>query len=94
LQRARFRCLEEVESVRYALLDLQHADKHLGWLTNAGRHLVRGLDAAIAQVERISTRFRHDVERSSFGPALRRHISELQRARRTYGPIRVSQSGS
>ncbi|OQW50809.1 MAG: hypothetical protein A4C66_05215 [Nitrospira sp. HN-bin3] len=94
LQRARFRCLEEVESVRYALLDLQHADKHLGWLTNAGRHLVRELDAAIAQVERISTRFRHDVERSSFGPALRRHISELQRARRTYGPIRVSQSGS
>ncbi len=94
LQRAGFRCLEEVESVRYSLLDLQYADKSLGWLTSAGEHLVRELLAAITHVERISMQFRHDVERSSFGPALRRHIKELQRARHTYGPIRVNQSRS
>ena len=94
LQRARFRCLEEVESVRYSLLDLQYADEELGWVTDAGRKLVRELAAAIAQVERISQQFRHDVERSSFGPALRRHIKALQRARHTYGPIRKHQPRS
>ncbi|MBS0152948.1 MAG: hypothetical protein JSR31_18645 [Nitrospira sp.] len=90
LQRVCFRCLEEVESVRYSLLDLQYADEQLGWLTSAGRTLVRELAATMAHVEQISQRFRQEVERSSFGPALRRHIRELQRARHAYGPIRVS----
>ena len=94
LQRARFRCLEEVESVRYSLLDLQYADEHLGWLTSAGRTLVRELAEAIASVDRVSKKFHHDVERSSFGPALRRHIRALQRARHTYGPIGFTQTRS
>lgn len=94
LQRARFRCLEEVESVRYSLLDLQYADEQLGWLTSTGQQLVRELAAAIAHIEGSSRHFRRDVERSSFGPALRRHIRELQRARHSYGPIRVSESGA
>lgn len=94
LQRARFRCLEEVESVRYSLLDLQYADEQLGWLTSAGQQLVRELAAAIAHIEGSSKHFRRDVERSSFGPALRRHIRELQGARHSYGPIRVSESGA
>ena len=94
LQRARFRCVEEVESVRYSLLDLQYADEQLGWLTSAGRTLVQELAEAITHVERTSTRFLHDVERSLFAPALRRHIRELQRARHTYGPIRTDQPRS
>jgi hypothetical protein len=94
LQRARFRCLEEVESVRYSLLDLQYADEQLGWLTGAGRKLVQEMATAIDHLAGTSESFEHDVERSSFGPALRRHIKTLQRARHTYGPIRVSDAGS
>jgi HEXXH motif-containing protein len=94
LQRARFRCVEEVESVRYSLLDLRYADTQLGWLTSAGRTLVQELAEAITQVEQTSKRFYPDVEQSSFGPALRRHIRELQRARNTYGPIGVRQARS
>ncbi|HMS84787.1 MAG TPA: HEXXH motif-containing putative peptide modification protein [Nitrospira sp.] len=92
LQRARFRCLEEVESVRYSLLDLQYADERLGWLTSAGRTLVQELAEAITHVERISRRFRQVVEQSSFGPALRRHVRALHRARHNYGLIRTNQS--
>lgn len=94
LQRARFRCLEEVKSVRYSLLDLQYADDQLGWLTSAGRTLVQELDEAITHVERTSKHFLHQVEQSSFGLALRRHIRELQRARHTYGLIHVRYAGS
>ncbi len=90
LQRARFRCLEEVASVHYSLQDLHYADRHLGWLTGSGRRLVGKLAEGIEQVERESQRFRRDVERSKFGPALRKHIKELQQARQTYGPVRLS----
>jgi HEXXH motif-containing protein len=94
LQRAQFRCLEEVESVRYSLLDLQHADEQFGWLTSAGRTLVQELAEAIRHVERTSKHFLPKVERSAFGPALHRHIRELQRARHTYGPMSVRSSRS
>lgn len=89
LDRARFRCLEEVESVRYSLQDLHYADHHLGWLTGSGRRLVGQLAEAIDRVERNAGRFKNDVLRSSFGPALRRHIRELHQARMTYGPVRL-----
>lgn len=92
LQRARFRCLEEVESVRYSLQDLHYADHHLKWLTGSGRRLVGQLAEAIDQVERRSDRFKREVLRSSFGPALRRHIKELYQARQTYGPVRLSEA--
>ncbi|MDH5739626.1 MAG: HEXXH motif-containing putative peptide modification protein [Nitrospira sp.] len=91
-QRARFRCLEEVESVRYSLHDLHYADHHLGWLTGSGRGLVGQLAEAIDQVERESKQFRGDVERSQFGPALRKHIKGLQQARQTYGPVQLSKA--
>ncbi|MFO0701984.1 MAG: HEXXH motif-containing putative peptide modification protein [Nitrospira sp.] len=94
LRRTHFRCVEEVESVRYSLLDLQYADEQFGWLTSAGRTLVQELAEAIMHVERISRRFRKEVEQSSFGPALRRHVSALQRARHSYGPIRANQPRS
>jgi hypothetical protein len=55
---------------------------------------VQELAEAITQVEQTSKRFYPDVEQSSFGPALRRHIRELQRARNTYGPIGVRQARS
>jgi hypothetical protein len=91
LQRARFRCLEEVESVRYSLQDLHYADRHLGWLTASGRRLVSELKEAIDQVERDIDRFKPDVLRSKFGPDLRRHVATLKRARMTYGPMRLSE---
>lgn len=91
LQRARFRCLEEVESVRYSLQDLHYADRHLGWLTGSGRRMVGQLAEAIEQVERDSNRFKGDVLRSKFGPALRQHIGKLKQARQTYGPMRLSE---
>lgn len=92
LQRARFRCVEEIESVRYSLQDLHHADSHLGWLTGSGRCLVKQLTEAIDQVEDESKRFTTDVMRSTFASALRRHVKELQEARRLYGPIRFEKA--
>ncbi|OQW36653.1 MAG: hypothetical protein A4E19_15105 [Nitrospira sp. SG-bin1] len=92
LQRAQFRCLEEVASVRYSLQDLHYADHHLGWLTGSGRRLVGQLTHIIDQVERESERFRREVHRSIFSPALRKHLKELHQARRTYGPMRLSQA--
>ncbi len=91
LYRARFRCLEEVESVRYSLQDLYYADHHLGWLTGSGRRLVGLLTEAIEQVECESERFKREVERSAFGQALRKHVKELRLARQTYGPIRLGE---
>ncbi len=92
LQRARFRCWEEVESVRYSLQDLHYADHHLGWLTGSGRRLVGQLEEAIDYVERESKRFKRTVDRSTFGPALRKHIKELRQARQTYGPVKLSKA--
>ncbi|NGZ09709.1 MAG: hypothetical protein CV088_10035 [Nitrospira sp. LK70] len=89
LQRARFRCLEEIASVRYSLQDLQYADHHLGWLTGSGRRLVGQLTETIEQVERESERFKREVERSTLGQALRKHVKELQQARQTHGPGRL-----
>jgi hypothetical protein len=90
--RARFRCLEEVESVRYSLQDLKYAGGRLGWLTDSGRRLVGQLEEAISAVERKIARHRKGVLRSQFGPALRRHIGELRKARVTYGPGRLSKA--
>lgn len=89
LQRARFRCLEEVESVRYSLQDLHYADHHLGWLTGSGKALVGQLAEAIDQVGYESKPFTSDVERSTFGSTLGKHVKELQQARRMYGPMRL-----
>jgi HEXXH motif-containing protein len=92
LQRARFRCLEEVASVRYSLQDLHYADHHLGWLTGSGRRLVGQLTEAIEHVERESERFKPEVSRSAFSSALRKHSKELQQARQTYGPMQLSRA--
>jgi len=89
LARARFRCVEEVESVRYSLQDLHYADRHLGWLTGSGRRLVGQLDEAIGQVERDIAQLKPGVLRSTFGPDLRRHINKLKQARMTYGPMQL-----
>jgi hypothetical protein len=92
LQRARFRCLEEVESVRYSIQDLEYASWHLKWLTGSGQRLVKQLAETIEQVEQNIAPHRKAVLASKFGPALRRHIKELQQARRTYGPVRLSKA--
>jgi hypothetical protein len=90
LQRARFRCLEEVESVRYSIQDLEYASWHLKWLTGSGQRLVKQLEETIEQVEQNVAPHRKAVLASKFGPAIRRHIKELQQARQTYGPVRLS----
>jgi HEXXH motif-containing protein len=89
LQRARFRCLEEVESVRYSIQDLEYANWHLKWLTGSGQRLVKQLAEAIEQVEHNIASHRKAVLASTFGPALRRHAKELHQARQTYGPVRL-----
>ena len=81
--------MEEVSSVRYSIQDLQYADQHLGWLTGSGRRLVEQLTEAINHVAHESECFTREVGRSTFGPALRAHIKELQQARHTYGPVRL-----
>jgi hypothetical protein len=92
LQRARFRCLEEVESVRYSIQDLEYADWHLKWLTGSGQRLVKQLAETVEQVEQNIAPHRKAVLVSKFGPALRRHVKELQQARQTYGPVRLSKA--
>ena len=89
LQRARFRCLEEVESVRYSIQDLEYAGCHLKWLTGSGQRLVKQLAEAIEQVEQSIAPHRKSVLASQFGPAFKRHVKELQQARHTYGPVRL-----
>lgn len=90
LQRARYRCLEEIASVRYSLQDLHYADHHLGWLTGSGRRLVGQLTEAIDDIDCESKRVKRDVDCSPFAPALRKHLKALQQARQTYGPMRLS----
>jgi hypothetical protein len=78
-----------VESVRYAIQDLEYADRHLKWLTGSGQRLVKQLAEAIELVEYNVSRHRKSVLLSMFGPALRRHMKELRNARQTYGPVRL-----
>jgi HEXXH motif-containing protein len=91
LVRARFRGLEEIESVRYSLRDLEYAGRHLKWITASGARLVNQLEDAIAKAEGQLSRHRRAILASSFGPSLRRHLSELRHARRTYGPMNLTQ---
>ena len=85
--RARFRCLEEVESVRYSLKDLGYARK-LSWLTSAGWALVSSLKREIERVKKKIAPFEATVLRSHYRSELKRHQNELAAARRTYGPVR------
>jgi HEXXH motif-containing protein len=87
--RARYRCLEEVESVGYSIRDLTDAADRLGWLSPSGVALVRTLAREIATVRRRIAPFRERVLRSRYGPALRRHVRTLAHARALYGqPLR------
>ncbi|MCC6965471.1 MAG: hypothetical protein IT391_04205 [Nitrospira sp.] len=83
LARARYRCLEEIESVRYSLKDLEYAGRHLKWLTAGGKELVTHLRDALASLERGMQKYEQGVSQSAFGPALRRHRTELAQARET-----------
>ncbi|MGH7166134.1 MAG: aKG-HExxH-type peptide beta-hydroxylase [Nitrospiraceae bacterium] len=83
--RARYRCLEEIESVQYSIRDLLGPARARGWLTPAGLRLVRLLEREIAWVRRRIAPWRDAVMRSRYGPMLRRHIHRLEQARTTYG---------
>ena len=47
------------------------------------------LAESIEQVEHNVAPHRKAVLASKFGPALRRHVEELRKARMTYGPVRL-----
>jgi len=81
-----------VESVRYSIQDLEYTGWHLKWLTGSGQRMVKQLEETIEQVERNIAPQRKAVLASQFGPSLRRHIKELQQARQTYGPVRLSKA--
>ena len=81
LARARYRCLEEIESVRYSLKDLEYAGRQLKWLTRGGKQLVTHLRDALTSMERGIQEYEQKVSESAFGPALRRHRTELAQAR-------------
>jgi len=83
--RGRFRCLEEIASVRYSLRDLDYAATELGWLTPAGKSLVDSLRREIERVGKRIAPYEASVLRSRYGLALRRHIRTLEAARVTYG---------
>jgi len=87
LQGARFRCLEEVEldpGLRVRRLASQVAHRFRPAVGQA----VGGNDRAGRAQHRASQKA---ALASTFGPALRRHIKELQQARQTYGPMRLSE---
>lgn len=86
--RARFRCLEEVASVRYSLRDLAYA-RQLGWLTAAGWKLVTALKREIDKVEKRIAPYESAVLRSRYGSELKQHRKELIVARQTHGAVRV-----
>lgn len=92
LLRARCRCLEEIASVRYSIQDLDYAGRHLKWITGSGARLVRQLEEEIDRAEQRITCHRKAVLNSQFGPMLRKHIKELQRARNAYRPIRLART--
>jgi len=92
LVRARFRCLEEIESVRYSLHDLEYAGRHLKWMTASGARLVKYLEEAIMKAEQQISSHRSAVLASSYGSSLRQHVFELREARRTYGPTTLDQA--
>jgi HEXXH motif-containing protein len=91
LLRARVRCLEEIESVRYSLQDLEYAGRHLKWMTASGARLVKQLEDAIVTTERQMARHRKTVLASSFGSSLCKHVAELRQARETHGPMPLNQ---
>jgi HEXXH motif-containing protein len=91
LLRARFRCFEELESVRYSLCDLAHA-RRLKWITGAGARLLAQLEEVIVKAERQMASHRRMVLASPFGPSLRRHVQELAEARRAHGPVDIDQA--
>ncbi len=84
LARARARGLEEVDSVRYSLRDLRGPATRLGWVTRTGRDLVGELGRHVTRAARALAPFRAEIERSRFGPSLRRHRKELEEARQRY----------
>jgi hypothetical protein len=53
---------------------------------------VRQLEEEIGKAEQRIARYRNTILASTFGPALRKHIKELQQARQTYGPVRLSKA--
>lgn len=86
LDRARFRGLEEIESVRYSLQDLRQARRRYGWITPQGGTLVDLIARALSGVERRMEQSRTAVARSRYGTQILRHRRALQAARERYGP--------
>ncbi|HET6676080.1 MAG TPA: HEXXH motif-containing putative peptide modification protein [Nitrospiraceae bacterium] len=82
LKRARFRCAEEIESVRYSLRDLHEAEARFGWITKAGGVLIRLLARALGEVARRMKRKPAFSLRSKYGTELLRHRRALEAVRK------------
>jgi HEXXH motif-containing protein len=84
LDRARFRALEEIASVRYSLRDLRDAGRHFGWITKTGDMVVASLARAVAQAKRRMDRAKNSALPSPYKKNLVRHVQELAAARKRY----------
>jgi len=89
---ARFRCLEEIDSVRYSLRDLDYAARKLGWLTPHGIALVGSLRKEIERVRKKIATYEAAVLHSRYGSDLRRHREDLAHARATSNSALVRKS--
>jgi HEXXH motif-containing protein len=82
--RARFRCLEEVASVEYALADLDVAARKEKSLSSKGVALAALLREDIRAVARTARAWEPAVLKSAHGKALRQHQQTLQEQRAHY----------
>lgn len=91
LERARFRGLEEIESVRYSLRDLREAQRRFGWITKPGGRLVMHLARALEQVGRRMRGAAQAVKRSPYRAEFVRHVDELKVARKHHrlGTVKI-----
>jgi HEXXH motif-containing protein len=85
LERARFRGLEEIESVGYSLRDLREAQRRLGWITKPGGRLVMLLARALRAVRRRMRTTAQSVMRSQYRAEFVRHMDKLKAARKQHG---------
>jgi HEXXH motif-containing protein len=85
LKRARFRCAEEIESVRYSLRDLRQAERRFGWITKIGGVLTRLLARTLTGVQGRMEPNMAALLQSPYGGELVRHRRELQAARKRFG---------
>jgi HEXXH motif-containing protein len=82
--RARYRCMEEVASVKYSIHDLRLAAGKLGFLTAKGKELVEELAAEIESVERGIKKWNASVLKGPHAKDYQEHLAKLAQMREHY----------